>query len=90
MSEVTQRKVSVFFSWQSDSPAETNSKAIRTALKKAANGVKKKHAEHEILSARLIITLIQDTLEGPKMTPCTSNPDTTVVISMDTSPTVSV
>ncbi len=49
MSEVTQRKVSVFFSWQSDSPAETNSKAIRTALKKAANGVKKKHAELHIV-----------------------------------------
>jgi len=42
MSDATPKEVRVFFSWQSDSPSETNSGAIRAALKSAAKGVRKK------------------------------------------------
>lgn len=41
MSNTHTKEIRVFFSWQSDSPPETNSGAIRAALKKAAKAVKK-------------------------------------------------
>jgi Predicted nucleotide-binding protein containing TIR-like domain len=47
--ETTNKEIRVFFSWQSDSPSETNMNAIRAALKKAAKEIKRKSSDFNIV-----------------------------------------
>lgn len=43
MSDTSPEEIRVFFSWQSDSPAKTNSGAIRSALKVTSEAIEKKY-----------------------------------------------